>query len=263
MCSYAPISFFINSCGRLRANNMYKFNKEKHIHTWDDKPLHGVTTVLSVIAKPSLIQWAANMAIDYIEEKMFEPIDSYSSIEGGGMVDPKILKEARTAHRKKKEKAGDWGSEVHIEIERYVKNWILLKPSGTVDKTKYDERIKLFTDWVEENKVELLESEKHVWSEKMWVGGICDLVIKMNGKKYIADIKTSSGIYNEYFYQMAAYALCLEDMGEHKDVEGYLVINLKKDGTMETKEVTDMLENKEAFKAALQLHKIINAQKNG
>ena len=32
---------------------------------------------------------------------------------------------------------------------------------------------------------------------------------------------------------------------------------------METKEVTDMLENREAFKHALGLHKIINAQKNG
>ncbi len=230
----------------------YYFDKENHIHVLDGRPLNGVTTVLQVISKPMLIQWAANMAVDYIDNH----IHSKNWLTLDAIKWDTLLKEARTAHRKKKEKAGDWGTEVHKAIEHYVKGEIL----GELDE-KGLEVFEKFATWAKENKVEFLESEKNVWSESMWVGGICDLVIKINGKKYIADIKTSSGIYNEHFFQMAAYALCLEEMGEHKDVEGYLVINLKKDGTMQTKEVTDMLQNKEAFKAALTLHKIIQSLK--
>ena len=118
-----------------------------------------------------------------------------------------------------------------------------------------------FVNWAEENSVKFLESEKHLWSEKMWTGGIVDLVIEMNGKKYIADIKTSSGIYNEAFFQMAAYDLMLKEMGEGKDIEGYIVINLKKDGTMDLKMATDMDLNQQAFLSALSLYQIINQLK--
>jgi genome maintenance exonuclease 1 len=247
----------------------YSFDVKNHIHLLEGKPLHGVTTVLQVISKPQLIQWAANEAIKHVTVNLImSPLDEEKT-EWKVKFDnfTAVLEEARTAHKKKKEKAGDWGTEVHAIIESIVKEAIQFKGfiyKGTKNYTVYSsEKVKEacdnFVDWAVENKIEFLESEKHVWSEKLWIGGICDLVIKMNGKKYVADIKTSSGIYNEHFFQMAAYAMCLEEMGEHQDVEGYLVINLKKDGTMQTKMVTDMLQNREAFKHALGLYKILNA----
>ena len=48
---------------------MLKFNEEKHLYTLDDKPVTGVTTILKTIAKPQLIQWAANEAVNYIKLK--------------------------------------------------------------------------------------------------------------------------------------------------------------------------------------------------
>jgi len=237
----------------------YKFNAEEHIHELDGKPLMGVTTVLGVISKPMLIQWSANMAVDFIREHgtVEERLDDYEGKINWLTIREDYLKEARTAHRKKKEKAGDWGTEVHKAIE----DWIKGKVCGIRLDGKGIEVFEKFQEWAEENKVEFLESEKHVWSKEHWIGGIVDLVIKLNGKKYIGDIKTSSGIYNEAFFQMGAYNLCLEEMGEHKDVEGYIVINLKKDGTMDFKIATDMELNKQAFKHALGLHKIINSLK--
>ena len=210
----------------------------------------GVTTVLSVISKPMLIQWAANMAVDYIKDNWFDKQETLESWE-------EVLKEARTAHRKKKEKAGDWGTAVHLAIEEWIK---LKKEEPTLDE-KGLEVFNKFRAWAEEKSVKFLESEKHLWSEKMWTGGIVDLVIEMNGKKYIADIKTSSGIYNEAFFQMAAYDLMLKEMGEGKDIEGYIVINLKKDGTMDLKMATDMELNQQAFLSALSLYQIINQLK--
>ena len=231
----------------------YLFNKEAHIHTLDGTPLHGVTTVLQVISKPALIQWAANMAVDYIAATEFRTKDTaeelWERLQG-------IFKEARTAHRKKKEKAGDWGSELHEAIE----NWIKTKAEPSFEGTQ-KVAFENFKNWCQEHNVVFLESEKHVWSESMWVGGICDLVFTMDGKKYIGDIKTSSRIYNEHFFQMAAYDLCLTDMGEHQDVAGYIVINLKKDGEIDLMRADNMKLNREAFLAALTLHKIINSLK--
>lgn len=229
----------------------YKFDDKNHIHTLDGTPLHGVTTVLQVISKPALIQWAANMAVEYVQNKITEA-------QPGSVLDNLAiwLTEAKTAHRKKKEKAGDWGSELHEAVENWIKTKVEPVFEGT-QKTAFEN----FKNWCQEHKVEFLESEKHVWSKEMWVGGICDLVFTMNGKKYIGDIKTSSRIYNEHFFQMAAYNLCLEEMGEHQDVEGYVVINLKKDGEIALMRADNMKLNREAFLAALTLHKIINSLK--
>jgi len=228
----------------------YKFEKGRHIHTLDGKPLMGITTVLGVISKPMLIQWSANMAVDYIDNNWDDNASPFSNLKEW----EELLKEARTAHRKKKEKAGDWGTAVHLAIEEWIK---FKKEEPELDEIGINVFNK-FRAWAEENSVKFLESEKHLWSEKMWTGGIVDLVIEMQGKRYIADIKTSSGIYNEAFFQMAAYDLMLKEMGEGKDIEGYIVINLKKDGTMDMKMATDMEMNQQAFLSALSLYKIIN-----
>lgn len=226
--------------------NRYKFDEKRHIHTLDDKPLIGVTTALSVISKPALIQWAANQVCEYVQENLRDLTDL-----------GQVLGDAKYAHRRKKEKAGDVGTEAH----KWIENWVLARMGKgeypTLPENKVVQNmVKNFTGWAVGENINFLESEKNVWSEKLWIGGILDLVFEMNGKKFIGDIKTSSGIYNEHFFQMAAYELCLEEMGV-KDIDGYLVINLKKDGTMDLKMGENREINKRAFLSALELHKII------
>ena len=252
---------------------MYKFDEKEHIHLLDDKPLIGVTTALSIIAKPALIQWSANMAVDYISNNF----PSFQEMVKNPLALTDLLKSAKVAHRLKKEKAGDWGSVVHKKIEAWIKTGkvysiapilkVLEKKEGKVIVLNDDEKkvvslvFTKFMNWVKENKVVFLESEKHVWSEKLWIGGILDLVFTMDGKKYIGDIKTANAIYNEAFFQMGAYNLCLEEMGEHKEVEGYVVINLKKDGNIDFKKADNMQINREAFLSALSLYKITQSLK--
>lgn len=230
----------------------YQFDKINHIHTFEGKPLHGVTTVLKVISKPALIQWAANVAVEYVKNNPL-PLQQ-DGLDGVIGTSEEILEKARFAHKQKKEKAGDWGTILHEAIESWIK-------TGQEPQLEEEHKVVFgkFKDWVKENKVEFIESEKHVWSKDMWVGGICDLVFTMNGKKYIGDIKTSSRIYNEHFFQMAAYNLCLEEMGEHQDIEGYVVINLKKDGEIDLMRADNLEMNRQAFLAALTLHKIISS----
>ena len=92
---------------------MLEFNAKQHAYKLDGKPLTGVTTILSVIAKPALINWSANMAVSYIKANLSKGIKT-------GDWD-KIFAEAKIAHTKKKEKAGDVGTMAHEWIENYIK----------------------------------------------------------------------------------------------------------------------------------------------
>lgn len=243
---------------RTTEQGKYRFEEARHIHQFNKdgewKPLIGVTTALSVINKPALIQWSANMAVDYIEAN-FPKVEEVMA----GFKFSDLFKEARTAHRRKKEEAGQKGTDVHAEVESLLKR-IMEASGGIIEAGEKSDipQVQKFIDWAVENKVKFLESEKHVFSEKLWIGGILDMVIELNGKKLIADIKTSSGIYNEAFFQMGAYDLCLEEMGY--EIDGYLVINLKKTGEFDLKIAENKEINKRAFLSALELYKIINLE---
>lgn len=223
-------------------NKRFTFEEEGHNYMLDGKRMTGVTTILGVIAKPALIQWSATMACDFVRDNLtsLEDLDE-------------ILKEARVAHRKKKEASGDIGTAVHKACEDWIKNKTI--PSLDEQGMKMFEN---FKNWAEENKVEFLESEIRVYSEKYWYAGTIDLVIKLNGHVYIGDIKTSSGIWDEHFYQTAGYQLALQELGLYPKIKGHIIINLKKDGKIDVKTSEDFAENKKAFLGALAIYRVQN-----
>lgn len=224
----------------------YEFNKARHIHTLDGKPLTGVTTVLSVIAKPALIQWSANCAVDFLS----------TAIACGLTLTPELIKDAKSAHRKRKEVAGEKGTDIHEQAETIVKTQIQANNGIVADDLSSDNpQIQHFITWARDNKVKFLKSEEHIYSKDWWIGGICDLVMEIEGQRWIADIKTSSGIYPEHFWQMAAYDKCFQEMGEPKAL-GYIVLNLRKDGGFEEKRSISNEDNLLAFQSALNIYRI-------
>lgn len=246
----------------------FHFDKENHAYFLDGKPMHGVTSILRVIAKPALIQWAANMACDEIENYLKwhseEKVPAETMIQN---LFTHVIKSARTAHNKRKESAGVAGTDVHSQIEEIVKEAIEnhggnLNTMTAVLGSGYDNanpQVKKFIQWALDNNVKFLESEKQVYSKESWYAGTLDLVLEMNGEKWIADIKTSSAIYPEFYLQMAAYQNALEEMGEHEDIKGALVINLNKRGGFELGRNYDYEGNRLAFLGALILYKQLNA----
>jgi hypothetical protein len=51
----------------------------------------------------------------------------------------------------------------------------------------------------------LINSELQLVSDKMQVGGTCDIYAVVNGKKCVLDIKTSKACYSEHKTQVVAY----------------------------------------------------------
>lgn len=216
----------------------YRFDKEKHIHYLGDQKLLSVTKVInSVIAKPALVQWAANKACEYVEENL----DCMKSL-------PEVLKKAKTAHKKTKNKSGTWGSEVHDMLEKYIKKGLAYEGLDDMKMRTF----KNFLEWVDSTGSYFVESEKSVWSEDLGIGGILDGIVLIGNKKWILDFKTGSGIYPEYFVQMGAYDMCIEE-----EVKGYIVLNLKKDGTMNEERTTDKDRYRECFLSCLTIYKAI------
>lgn len=237
----------------------YRFNEKGHLHEllvdgeW--KALTGCTTILGILAKPALIQWAANETEKYIREHISYAIPG----EDGGYwaVKPSIFEEAKTAHRRKKEEAGQNGTDVHKEVENLIAGLIRTnKGIFNGDEKSENPQIQHFIDWAVENKVKFLESEKGLYSKKYFLGGIVDIVCELDGEVWIADIKTGSGIYPEHYAQMAGYQIMLEEMGYAKPIKGHIVLNLKKDGKFEEKRSVSVEDAKNFFLACVSCYRL-------
>ena len=228
------------------------FDPKLHAYRLGGKPITGCTTILNVIAKPFLIPWAANMAVDYIEAKEKEA-------EGLGLA-KETLQEARKAHAQKRDKAGDIGKEVHRWAEQYIKSLMGNKNNAKVhtlliDNQQLQKMSQNFINWAKENKVKFLASEKQVYSEKYFFCGTYDFLAEIDGKTYLGDIKTTSNIYPEHFIQCAGYQICEEELNPKLKIDGHIVVNLSKDGKIKTQTNYDVVGYKRLFLAALVLYR--------
>jgi predicted RecB family nuclease len=66
-----------------------------------------------------------------------------------------------------------------------------------------------YVDFTAALKPQHLFIEQQVLSPILGFAGTIDRVCEIDGKKYVLDIKTSNGIYNSYWLQIAAYQMAL------------------------------------------------------
>ena len=235
-------------------NEKYRFNEGRHLHQlftegeW--KNLTGCTTILGIVAKPALIQWSANVTAQYI-------LDNY--VKGGDDL-PEICKEAKVAHRKRKESAGEYGTKTHEEVEKYITQCISEFDGRPIDiETNGNKSIRNFVDWARKNKVKFLATEQNIYSERLFIGGIVDFVCEIDGQVFVGDIKTAkSGIYPENFWQCAGYDIMMKDMKLEwaEKIKGYVILNLKENGQFLEERSVSNGENTKAFLACLDIYRI-------
>lgn len=194
----------------------------RHSYWWVDKkgseprPLSGITSVLNVIGKPKLVQWAANCSVDFIKSNVSakQQEDGSFVIEGDEFM--VLLEEARTAHATKRDAAADTGKDAHALIEEYIKT-CLDKNKGIPwnQITSAEPRVLEFAVWAmrrnQKTGFTFVASETPLADPKLAIAGTPDFIaIEKNEAGewvlVIGDLKTGSGIYDRvYFAQMAAY----------------------------------------------------------
>lgn len=240
----------------------FAFDEAKHVYTLDGKPLMGVTSVLSVVAKPALIQWAANEAIAHIKTKGAKYAEITKAFIGYEVTD-ELLEEARTAHAKKRVTAADAGTDLHAKVEEYVNLMIRDQDGIPHDMNIEDNPIQKFIDWAKQENIRFIASEHQMYSKEFSIAGTADLVFEKDGKLYIGDVKTYKKIWDRLpFIQCAAYGLMWDEMhpvelepdftNPHK-IDGYCIIRIK-DDEFETMWSYDSKGDTEAFLAALKLY---------
>lgn len=252
----------------------YSFNEKKHLHLLDDKALTGTSSVLSVVAKP-LTYWASGLAVAELgwtnpkftnkDERMvtasvrfaeIKELDNDSYLE--------LLDKAYKAHATKLKDSASKGTDRHSMVE----SWVKAKIAGE-EMPLYDPTIESFVLWAGQNVKKFLFSEIYTYSEKLWLGGICDVGAEMNdGTIAVIDIKSSKEAYASQYWQCAGYAIQLEESGGYTE-KGEKIFELQGKvgaliifpfGAKEPKgEIRfDVDKNKEAFRACLTIYRQLN-----
>lgn len=230
------------------------FDTMKHRYSNNGEIIPGVTSVLGVIAKPALVNWAANTATDYIAEQIV-PGKGYDELQLQTIFD-----NGRRAHWQKKVDAGAIGSFVHKFVEDYING---KNPPIPVNED-LKKAVGRFMNWVKEHSVKFLLSEQVIYSRKYKYAGTLDFVCKIDGKMYLGDLKTSNGIYKEeYGMQLAAYKHArIEEFPDEKYAGSMLVRVGKKDGEFEFWQVDDDETYWKGFKNCLGLYRSLEEIKN-
>lgn len=184
----------------------------------DGEMFPSVTHVLSVIAKPALIHWAANQertavieaAADLYEDIRATPAMSrpvyITTLQG------RIGKQK--AHTRELAKAAEIGSQAHALIERWLREQLgqRVGPEPRVHDGALWAFL-TFQQWAQTVELEPLAIEQMVWSRRLGVAGTLDLYARVNGQHTVIDFKTGKAVYRESHLQNAAYQIALREMG--------------------------------------------------
>lgn len=184
-------------------------------------PLHGKlvpspTTIIGQLDKSGpLTHWAAGCTCEYVFQALKDSENiSFQRLAG-------VLEEARKNFLNVSKTAMGIGASVHEAISYYLKT----KTEPRIEHDNILAGFVSFLEWKDKVKLEVLGTEQVVYDPAGRYAGTLDLICKINNKLYIIDFKTTKKPhkpYEEWSYQLAAYANCV-------DVEGIGILRLDKD----------------------------------
>ena len=226
----------------------------------DGESLPSVTTILNVIGKPGLLNWAASterqLVIDTAAD-LYLDVGKTPLMSRPAYVSTLTTRLGTTrAHKRELEKAGSIGTQAHKRIE-----WHLRQALGQVTGPMppiTDEALwafMAFEDWAKSVDLKPRLIEQVVYSKTYGYAGTMDLLADVEGVPRLVDFKTGKAIYGEALLQSAAYQTALVEMG-HPAPQGGLVVRIPKnlrDPAFEVAEVPPVAELLPVFLAARRL----------
>jgi hypothetical protein len=129
--------------------------------------------------------------------------------------------------------AADIGTNAHNAIENFL--------SGKPNKEENIPAFSAFMTWYNMltnngTSIEVLSMEQKLTCK--WFGGTYDLLVKLNGRVFLVDFKTSNHITYKYFLQLAAYEYMLNQNGIFLD--GFIILQLSKETDEFNEYILDM-----------------------
>ena len=207
-----------------RNNWIIEFSEKSHTYKirteLEDKAQRApsVTTILNALdfgKSGALSAWSANLAA----ESIGQDLHSYGDKTLPMGVIPGVAENARKAHTKRKDKAGDTGTIAHDWLEHF-----LLGENPPPPKDPQVGRIVApAVEFFQQHDVQVLEVETRLATELVRVryAGTVDVLAVVDGKVTLIDFKTSNHPSFTHALQMAGYDLAID-----KDIEQYLVLYL-------------------------------------
>lgn len=235
-------------------------SKRRIYKTSDGVKVAGVTTILAVISKPQLIQWAAKEERDGILKSINEN-DPLSDGFRYGELDKFLPK--KYFYETKRDTAASVGTICHFMCECYLKN---VEP----DLSEFPkEQVSLaengfikFLEFWEKSALEVLHTEHALVHPYSPFGGTLDAICKdKDGNHVLLDLKTSKALYPEMFAQLAAYReLWNQEYLEDERIKRSIIIRIGKTEAMdlEIREENSLKPYMDLFMGALAVY---NAQK--
>lgn len=240
----------------------YRFNEADHIHellvNGEWKPLIGISSVVKDITNFGMAAYYGSRRA--LMELGYDPKDSPEATESfiqraKELCDKspeeikKALKKAYTAHSTYAKSRADKGTDSHAILQKWAEECI--KAGKLVESN--EEKVQTFLKLAKPHlgNFTIIASEKHGHNEELWIGGICDLIVKTeDGRIAIVDFKDRPAIYPKDMIQMFGYSLLFP----HKTD---FILGVPLEGT-EAWAYHLVERGQEIFKAQLEVYNFLN-----
>ena len=177
----------------------------------DGTRVPGVTTILAIKAKPALYRWNNQMGLKGIDTSKY--VDHLASI-------------GTLAHQM----VADHWRKVKTDTSEYT--------AEQIDKA--ENSLLSYLEWEKGHTIEPILIETPLVSEGGF-GGTIDCYAKVDSIDTLLDLKTGKAIYDEYFYQLAAYDWLLRSRDYMSDTQMILRIGRDETEGFEVKKATEKI----------------------
>lgn len=190
------------------------FYPNSHRYKFGGEWLPGVTTIIGKTLPKNLAGWAANCAVDHILDraKLSPPFD------GLNFAFLQACAEARKAHERIRDEAGDIGHLIHLYARGKLDPAWIPPAEDSDDGKKLAEHpqavraLMAFEQWRHTHEIKPpSEVERIVMSLRHRYCGTCDFFGWINGRLCVLDFKTGNDVWNEAWYQLGGYEIALRE----------------------------------------------------
>jgi len=197
------------------------------------KRVPGVTTICGIMDKPALVSWANRMGLEGIDTRSY-----VDSLAGAGTL----------AHYL-----------VECDFRNVDPDPDVLREYAPADMDRAENSLLSYYEWRKVHVVTPIANEIQLVSEKLQVGGTCDIYAEVDTTKTLIDIKTCKALYgttDEKWTQVAGYYLIMEENGYHVDEVYILRIGRDESEGFEYVPIPDLSLHIKRFKTCRELYDI-------